>query len=138
MEFFLIVLLGCVAGIFTGLIPGIHMNTVSVSLIYLMPEKQELIYFIIPMSVVHTFLDFIPSVLFGAPEEETFLSILPGHKMLLEGKGLTAIKITVLGGLIGGSLSVLVSFMCGDGRYSEFSHLFNAKKLAEIFSENGF
>lgn len=111
MEFFLIVLLGCVAGIFTGLIPGIHMNTVSVSLIYLMPEKQELIYFIIPMSVVHTFLDFIPSVLFGAPEEETFLSILPGHKMLLEGKGLTAIKITVLGGLIGGIISLLFSFV---------------------------
>ena len=82
MEFFLIVLLGCVAGIFTGLIPGIHMNTVSVSLIYLMPEKQELIYFIIPMSVVHTFLDFIPSVLFGAPESAQpkttmFVTLIP-------------------------------------------------------------
>ena len=96
MDFFFLIILGCIAGVFTGLIPGIHMNTVSLSLIYLMPKNTELIYFIIAMSVVHTFVDFIPSILFGAPEAENFLSILPGHKMLLEGKGLEAIKITVL------------------------------------------
>ena len=110
MELLFLILLGCVAGVFTGLIPGIHMNTVSVSLIYFFYDK-ELIYFIIAMSVVHTFVDFIPSILFGAPETETFLSILPGHKMLLEGKGLNAIKITVFGGLIGGILSLLFSFV---------------------------
>jgi putative membrane protein len=109
MEWTLI-LLGCITGIFTGLIPGIHMNTVSVSLIYLMPENRELIYFIAAMAVTHTFIDFIPSIFLGLPEEENFLSILPGHKMLLKGKGLTAIKITVLGGAIGGILSLVFSF----------------------------
>lgn len=111
MEILLLILLGCIAGVFTGLIPGIHMNTIAFSLVYFMPENKELIFFIIAMSVVHTFVNFIPSILFGAPETETFLSILPGHKMLLEGKGLTAIKITVLGGLIGGIFSLLFSFV---------------------------
>ncbi|MFH1663511.1 MAG: tripartite tricarboxylate transporter permease [archaeon] len=111
MEFILLVLAGCIAGVFTGLIPGIHMNTVSVATVYLMPGNQELIYFIIAMSVVHTFVDFIPSILFGAPEAENFLSVLPGHRMLLEGRGLNAIKITVFGGVIGGVVSVLFSFV---------------------------
>ena len=111
MDFFFLIILGCIAGVFTGLIPGIHMNTVSLSLIYLMPKNTELIYFIIAMSVVHTFVDFIPSILFGAPEAENFLSILPGHKMLLEGKGLEAIKITVFGGLLGGIISIIISFV---------------------------
>lgn len=109
MELFVLILAGCIAGVFTGLIPGIHMNTVSLSLVYVMADRSELIFFIIPMSVVHTFVDFIPSVFFGAPEAENFLSVLPGHKMLLEGKGITAIKITVFGGLIGGIFSVLFS-----------------------------
>ncbi len=111
MDLLFLVLSGCIAGIFTGLIPGIHMNTVAVSLVYFLPENTDLIYFIIAMSVMHTFIDFIPSILFGAPEEENFLSILPGHKMLLEGNGLNAIKITALGGLIGGILSVMFSFI---------------------------
>ncbi len=111
MELIFIVLIGCIAGIFTGLIPGIHINTIAVLLLYLTPSNKELIYFIIPMAVVHTFVDFIPSILFGAVEEENFLSVLPGHKMLMQGKGLTAIKITVLGGAIGGITSILFSFV---------------------------
>ncbi len=110
MELFLLALLGCLTGIFTGLIPGIHINTVSFSLIYL-TKDPHFIYFIVPMSVTHTFIDFIPSIFLGVPEEENFLSVLPGHKMLLEGKGLNAIKITVFGGLFGGIISVLFSFV---------------------------
>jgi putative membrane protein len=53
--------------------------------------------FIISMSVVHTFIDFIPSIFLGAPEESTALSILPGHRLLLQGKGYEAIRLTTTG-----------------------------------------
>jgi len=40
----------------------------------------------------------IPSILLGAPEAGNELSILPGHKLLLNGYGYDAIKLTVIGG----------------------------------------
>jgi putative membrane protein len=53
------------------------------------------------MSITHTFIDFIPSIFLGAPDEETSLSVLPGHNFLLKGKGYEAIFLTVIGGIIG-------------------------------------
>ena len=68
--------------------------------------------FIISMSVTHTFLDFIPGVFLGAPESETALSVLPGHKMLLQGKAYEAVKLTVIGSLFALMLSaMLVPFL---------------------------
>lgn len=37
----------------------------------------------------------------GAPEDSTALGVLPGHKLLLEGRGFEAIKLTVIGSLGG-------------------------------------
>ncbi len=51
------------------------------------------------MSITHTFLDFIPSIFLGAPEEDTFLSILPGHELLQEGHGYKAVVLTLYGSL---------------------------------------
>ena len=51
------------------------------------------------MVIVHSFLDFIPSLFFGAPEAETVLGVLPGHKMLLKGEGYRALKLTIAGGV---------------------------------------
>jgi putative membrane protein len=55
----------------------------------------------ISMAVTHTFLDFIPAIFVGVPEEETALSVLPAHKMVLEGKVYEAVKITAYGSLLG-------------------------------------
>jgi len=52
------------------------------------------------MSITHTFLDFIPSIFLGAPEEDSFLSVLPGHQMLQEGRGHEAYVTTIYGSLI--------------------------------------
>jgi putative membrane protein len=51
------------------------------------------------MSITHTFTDFITSIFLGAPEEDSFLSILPGHQLLLEGKGHEAYVLTLYGSL---------------------------------------
>ena len=73
-------LLGCLIGTFTGLTPGIHVNLIGVILLSLPLTKISPIYsliFLVSMSITHTFLDFIPSIFLGAPDEDTSLSILP-------------------------------------------------------------
>jgi len=105
------ILLGCVLGVFTGLIPGIHVNTISMlALAFGATGSMEVIAFIVAMGVTHSFVDFIPSILFGAPDSDSFLGVLPGHRLLLKGEGLKAIQLTVAGGLIGGIGALLFSF----------------------------
>ena len=97
-------LLGIITGTFTGLIPGIHINLVALSILSLpslinLPTTLLLI-FITSMAITHTFLDFIPSIFLGAPDEDTGLGVLPGHELLIHGEGLRAIKLTLLGSTI--------------------------------------
>ncbi|MCX8158958.1 MAG: tripartite tricarboxylate transporter permease [Candidatus Pacearchaeota archaeon] len=104
IEILIALLLGVAAGTFTGLSPGIHINLISsilVSSLYFFSSLPPtiLLVFIVAMSITHTFIDFIPSIFLGAPEEDSFLSILPGHQMLLEGKGFEAYIITIYGSL---------------------------------------
>lgn len=108
--------IGIGLGIITGLIPGIHVNTISFLIV---ASQGTLILFIsgiiegfnptvlqilailstmvMGCLITHTFLNFIPSTYLGAPEGETALSVLPAHKMMLEGKGYEAIKASALG-----------------------------------------
>ncbi len=44
-------------------------------------------------------MDFIPSVFLGAPEAGNELSVLPGHRLLMQGSGYEAVRLAVLGGL---------------------------------------
>ena len=103
-------LLGCVCGIFTGLFPGIHTNTVAlIALKISWLGSPNTLAFVASMSVVHTFVDFVPSILFGAPSTDTFLGVLPGHRMLMQGNGLEAVKLSVMGGLFAGIVSIAIS-----------------------------
>ncbi len=114
VEIAIAIIIGCFLGIFTGLTPGIHINLVA-ALIF--ATSPFLIVFINPffiavaivsMSIVHTFLDFIPSCFLGAPEENTFMSVLPGHRLLLEGKGFEAVKLATIGSFFGLLLTLLL------------------------------
>lgn len=102
----LAVLIGCLAGCITGLIPGIHVNLISILLVsvsgYLLgiTNPISLAVFIISMAITHTFLDSIPSIFLGAPDADMALGVLPGHRLLLEGKGYEAVKLTVIGSLL--------------------------------------
>ena len=60
------------------------------------------------MSVTHTFLDTIPSIFLGAPDSDTALGVLPGHRYLLQGLGLTAVKLTLIGSFGALLLSILL------------------------------
>ena len=108
LEILLAILLGVLAGCFTGLIPGIHTNLIAASLAMISFENTTfLVVFIIAMSITHSFTNVIPSIFLGAPEPSTALNILPGHKMLMEGLGLNAIKLTLVGSMLG----LLVCFL---------------------------
>lgn len=83
---------GVMLGSLTGLIPGFHVNNVALILLALSPGLLELgiplsavAAIIVSTGTVHTFLNYIPSALIGAPDGDTALSLLPGHRMLLAG-----------------------------------------------------
>ncbi len=98
-------ILGILAGCITGLFPGIHINLIAIILLGISPfllskfSPLTLVVFIISMTIVHTFLDYIPSVFLGAPDQDTILSILPGHEMLIKGEGYQAVILTLYGSL---------------------------------------
>ena len=66
--------IGCAVGIVTGLIPGIHVNTIAILVLAVLPFLSKyfsplaLAILFISMCIVHSFLDFIPSVFMGAPD----------------------------------------------------------------------
>lgn len=105
IGFVLLALVGCVLGVITGLTPGLHVNTITLLGLSLFPiigiTPMEFSVAMIAMAITHTFLDFIPAIFIGVPEEETALSILPTHQLLLQGKSLEAVKLTAYGSLFG-------------------------------------
>ncbi len=115
IELSIFVLLGILAGTFTGLIPGIHINLVGTFLLsisaYLLTSVQpiNLVIFIVAMAITHTFVDFIPSVFLGCPDTDTELSILPGHELLKKGEGYQAVMLTCYGSLIAILIIIIIS-----------------------------
>ncbi|MFA5258936.1 MAG: tripartite tricarboxylate transporter permease [Candidatus Pacearchaeota archaeon] len=107
IEILLAFIAGTLMGVFTGLIPGIHINLVAFFLLtisaILLPffPPISLVIFIVSLSITHIFIDFIPTIFLGAPNEDTSLSILPGHEMLIAGQGYEAVMLSVFGALIG-------------------------------------
>ncbi len=105
IQLFLAILLGILSGIITGLIPGIHVNLISVLVITLSPFLLQLTtpltlaIYIISLAITHSFLDSLPSIYLGAPDEAQALNVLPGHRLLHKGEGHNAIAYTLIGSL---------------------------------------
>ena len=114
IEILIAILIGCFLGIITGLTPGVHINLVSVVILSLTPFLSQYVSIltlatvIIAMSVTHTFLDAIPGIFLGAPDSGLELSVLPGHKLLLEGRGYEAVVLTAIGSLF--AVIIMVAF----------------------------
>ena len=98
------VILGFILGTVSGLTPGLHSNNFAALMLALCPfffwlglDPVDLAAAILAASVAQTFLDIIPSIFIGAPDAETALAVLPGHEMMLEGKGIEAVRLSALG-----------------------------------------
>lgn len=116
--------LGTAIGTFTGLIPGIHVNTAAAVLLGSYPLLAE--FFgplcggpsgcqlmmsccILSAATVHSFVDFVPSVFIGVPDEDNILSVLPGHRLLLMGQGMRAVRAAAIGSMIGSVSAILMA-----------------------------
>ena len=90
--------IGIGIGTCTGMVPGIHVNTAGAIMFassafllnYISAEFLCVIF--VAMSIAHALIEFVPSMLLGVPEEGTATSILPGHRMVLEGRSKEAIR----------------------------------------------
>ncbi|MEM5766301.1 MAG: tripartite tricarboxylate transporter permease [Candidatus Aenigmatarchaeota archaeon] len=112
-DFILISFVGISIGLFSGLMPGAHINTLLPLLLsfsaFFNLSPHHLAVLIVSTAMSEIFFNFISSIFIGAPEEETALSVLPGHRLLLEGKGYEAIRLIVIGGV--GSLTLTILFI---------------------------
>ena len=116
IEVAIAVLIGILGGIFSGLTPGIHTNLLATLLFSVSPfllaytSPIILSVLIVSMAITHTFLNVLPAVYLGAPDSEgKILSVLPGHRMLLQGKGYEAVTLTVLGSFLAIILGIILT-----------------------------
>jgi putative membrane protein len=98
------IMFGFLLGIISGLTPGIHVNNFALILVAVSPFLSIMGFapfyiavIILFNSIAHTFLDIIPSIFLGAPEADTALAVLPGHVLLMEGRGAEAIRLSAIG-----------------------------------------
>ena len=109
-------ILGGVVGASAGLVPGLHINNIAyllasspvalggslaAALAWLgagSPEAPLLVASMMVSSLVaHTFTSLLPSTFLGAPDPARALSVLPAHRMLLAGRGLEAVRCSLIG-----------------------------------------
>lgn len=116
-------LAGSAVGVFTGLVPGIHVNTAAAVMLALYPSMESAVSgaispenvpvmiscCIMSASAVHSFLDFVPSVFIGAPDPDEALSVLPAHRLMMQGLGMTAVRAAAIGSAVGAAASILLA-----------------------------
>ena len=92
---------GIALGTCSGLIPGLHANNFALllaSMVVVLPGDPLLVgVAMLAAGVVHTFLDVIPALAIGVPDAEMAMMALPGHRMVLEGRGQEALYLSALG-----------------------------------------
>jgi putative membrane protein len=103
IEIVIAISIGVGCGVITGLTPGIHVNLIalilSTQVVFFSSyvSQFQICIIIFACALTHSFIDCIPSIYFGAPDSDQALSVLPGHQLLLEGKGHQAIVFTLIG-----------------------------------------
>ena len=114
---------GASVGMFSGLVPGIHVNTLASLMLISYPFIESLISdfadpsyvpillsaCIVSAAVVHSFVSYVPSVFTGVPDQDNVMSMLPGHRLLLEGRGMAAVRAAAVGSIVGAMAAVIVA-----------------------------
>ena len=107
-------LFGALSGVLTGLVPGIHVNTVTALVLAasagcaaLGLDYATLLAFVCALAISHTFFDVVPGLFLGVPGDETF-ALLPGHRLVRKGQGQDALRLSIAGSAIGLGIGLVV------------------------------
>ena len=92
---------GVTLGTVSGLIPGLHANNFALLLAAFaasIPADPLLIgVAMLTAGVVHTFLDIVPALALGVPDAAMAIAALPGHRLVLAGRGREALRLSAVG-----------------------------------------
>ena len=107
MEMLSLFVLGCVIGLFAGLIPGIGVFTALILLYPLLIDLtiQELLVLYIPIASISQFIGSVPALFFKIPGETTsFVATEYGHKLFHNGHH-DLLPLTAIGSFVATILS---------------------------------
>ena len=99
-------LLGAVAagiclGTVSGLVPGLHANTLALLLAATAGSVPGPRLYVgaamLAAGVTHTFLDAVPALALGVPDPAMAAGALPSHQLVIEGRGREALRLSALG-----------------------------------------
>lgn len=101
LPLFLATLAGCALGTCSGLVPGLHANNFALLLAVAAPsipvDPLVLGAAMLAAGVVHTFLDVVPALALGVPDAAMAATALPGHRLVLQGRGREALRLSAAG-----------------------------------------
>ncbi len=99
---------GIAAGTISGILPGIHVNTLGAFLAEVGTSGNLLLF---SMGLTHTFLDVVPSAFLGVPDEGTALGILPAHRLVLRGRAMEVVRIALWASLLAMLMAIPLSLL---------------------------
>ena len=92
---------GICLGSISGLTPGLHANTFALLLASFASAvpgpPQYVAAAMLAAGTTHTFLDIVPSLALGVPDPAMAATALPGHELVLEGRGREALRLSAMG-----------------------------------------
>lgn len=95
------VLGGIALGTVSGLVPGLHANNFALLLAAAAPTIPGPPLYVgaamLSAGVTHTFLDVVPALALGVPDAAMAATALPGHRLVIEGRGREALRLSALG-----------------------------------------
>jgi putative membrane protein len=97
-------------GTLSGLVPGLHANNFALVLVAVaagVPGPPAAVAVaVLAAGITHTFLDVVPALALGVPDAAMAAGSLPGHRLVLGGRGREALRLSAVGS--GGALLVAV------------------------------
>jgi putative membrane protein len=89
-------LAGVALGTVSGLVPGVHANAFALLLAATAPTlsgpSTGVACAVLAAGVTHTFLDVVPALALGVPDAAMAAGSLPGHRLVLGGRGREALR----------------------------------------------
>lgn len=100
---------GGLIGLATGLVPGLHVNTLAALALVLPWHHPWVPLVVLAAGIVHTFVTILPATYLGAPDPATALATLPAHRMLRFGQAPSAVAVSAQASLL--ALVAVVLFL---------------------------